>query len=261
MNLKSNNPFFKSKSFSKAEATTVFDADGRPVEIIDFNNTMTINGAINKSLILLLLLVGSTFFIWQMAFNAVGELSPQIFPYMIGGAITGFITVLIASFKPNYSPYLAPAYAVMEGVFIGGISAFMETRYEGIVMQAVSGTFVTAAVCFLLYRFKVVKVTQQFRSVVIAATFAIFTIYMLSWIMSFFGIQAFIYNTSLVSIGFSILVIVIAALNLFLDFDLMEQGAKQRLPKYMEWFSGMALMITLVWLYVEFLRLLSKLRD
>ena len=260
MNLKSNNPFFKSKSF-KAGSTTVFDADGRPVEIIDFNNTMTINGAINKSLILLLLLVGSAFFVWQMAFNAIGELSPQVYPFMIGGAITGAITMFIALFKPNYSPYLAPAYAVMEGLFIGGISALMEMQYPGIVMQAVSGTFVTAAVCFLLYRFKVVKVTEQFKSVVIASTFAIFTVYLLSWIMSFFGIQAFIYNTSLISIGFSVLVIVIAALNLFLDFDLMEQGAKQRLPKYMEWFSGMALMITLVWLYIEFLRLLSKIRD
>lgn len=260
MNLKSNNPFFKSKSF-KAEATTVFDTDGRPVEIIDFNNTMTINGAINKSLILLLLLVGSAFFVWQMAFTPAGDLSPQLFPYMIGGAITGAITMFIALFKPNYSPYLAPAYAVMEGLFIGGISAIMEMQYPGIVMQAVSGTFVTAGVCFLLYRFKVVKVTQQFRSVVIASTFAIATIYLLSWIMSFFGIQAFIYSNSLMSIGFSVLVIVIAALNLFLDFDLMEQGAKQRLPKYMEWFSGMALMITLVWLYIEFLRLLSKIRD
>lgn len=253
MELKSRNPLLNNKAFN-AGATTVYDADGRPVEIIDRENTMTVNGAVNKSILMLVLLVSSAFIVWQLFFAGY-----NVLPMMIGGAITSLIVYFIAIYKPAYTPYLVPAYAVLEGAFIGGLSAFFEARYPGLVMQAVAATFVTFLVCFLLYRFKVVKVTQQFRSVVIGATLAICTFYLLGWIMSIFGVQLFIYGNSLISIGFSVFVIVIAALNLFLDFDLIEEGARRRLPKYMEWFSAMALMITLVWLYIEFLKLLAKL--
>ncbi|KAF2518315.1 Bax inhibitor-1/YccA family protein [Flavobacterium salilacus subsp. salilacus] len=255
MELKSNNPLLNNKAY-KAGATTVYDTDGRPVEIIDYNNTMSVQGAINKSLLTLILLVSAAFVVWNLAYMGV-----NIFPFIIGGAITAFIVAIIAMRKPDYAHYLVPAYAVLEGVFVGGISVFFEAMYPGIVLEAVGGTFVTALVCFLLYRFKVVKVTEQFKSVVIASTLAIGTYYLISIVLSMFGVQMFHHDNSLMSIGFSVFVIVIAALNLFMDFDLIEQGAKRRLPKNMEWVSAMALMLTLVWLYLEFLRLLSKLKD
>jgi uncharacterized YccA/Bax inhibitor family protein len=167
---------------------------------------------------------------------------------------------LIAAFKPQLSPYLAPGYAVFEGLFIGAISAIFEAKYPGIVLQAVGATFVTFLVCFGLYKYKIVKVTEQFKSVVIAATLAIATYYLISWIFSMFtSFTPVHYDNSLMSIGISAFVIIIAALNLFLDFDRIEQGVAQKMPKYMEWYGAMGLIITLVWLYIEFLRLLSKL--
>lgn len=257
MNLKSNNPFLKNKSFTQTSATTVYDEDGRPVEIIDYNSTMTINGTINKSILLFVLLVASALFSgYLMLFREINPMS-----LVIGGAIAGLVVVIIAAFKPEYSNYLAPAYSLFKGLFVGAISIVFELMYPGIVLQAVGGTLVTFMVCFLLYRFRIVKVTEQLKSVIVASTLAIGTYYLISFLLSFAGIQLFHHGNSLMSIGFSVFVIVIAALNLFLDFDLIEQGVQRRMPKYMEWFGAMGLMITLVWLYVEFLRLLSKLRD
>lgn len=254
MNLKSKNPFLSNKAFAKT--TTVYDAEGNMVNVIDYNDTMTVNGAVNKSFILLVLLIGSALLTWSMYYSGTNPMG-----LAITGAICGFVAVLIASFRPKTSTYLAPAYAVFEGLFIGGLSAFIEANYyQGIVIQAVGATFVTFIVCFLLYRFGVVKVTEQFKSVVIASTFAIGTYYLISWLFSLFtDFQPVHYGNSLMSIGISVFVIVIAALNLFLDFDSIEKSAQRRLPKYMEWFGAMGLMITLVWLYVEFLRLFAKL--
>ncbi len=256
LNFKSNNPFLKNKSFTKTATVPVYDAEGRPVEVIDYNDTMTISGAINKSFILLGLLLCTAGYTWWLYFNGQN-------PLLLGiiGAILGFICVLVAAFKPAASRYLSPAYALFEGLFIGAISAYIEENYyPGIVLQAVGGTFTTFIVCFALYRFRVVKVTEQFKSVVIASTFAIATYYLISWIFSLFtSWEPVHHGNSLMSIGISVFVIVIAALNLFLDFDMIEQGVKRRLPKHMEWFSAMGLMITLVWLYLEILRLLSKL--
>ncbi len=179
--------------------------------------------------------------------------------FSIGGAVVGLILVLIATFKPQYSGYLAPGYAIFEGLFIGGISAIFEAMYPGIVIQAVSCTFVTFMVCFGLYKYEIVKVNDKFRSVVVAATLAIATYYLISWLLSMFtSFQPVHYGNSMMSIGISVFVIIIAALNLFLDFDQIEKGVQQKMPKYMEWYGAMGLMITLVWLYVEFLRLLSK---
>lgn len=252
MEFKSKNPFLSNKSFSKA--TSVHDAQGNV--LVDYNNTMTVNGAVNKSFILLLLLLTGAFTVWYMAVNGTNPM-----PIAIGGAILGLISVIAASFKPELSRYLAPAYALFEGLFIGGITLIINSAYPGVAIQAVSATFVTFIVCFALYRFRIVKVTEQFKSVVVAATLAIATYYLITWIMSFFGFMPIhsIQNNSLMSIGISVFVIIIAALNLFLDFDLIEKSAQQRLPKYMEWFGAMGLMITLVWLYVEFLRLFAKL--
>nr|WP_315188788.1 Bax inhibitor-1/YccA family protein [uncultured Flavobacterium sp.] len=249
MAFNSNNPFLNNKTFSSKKDIV------HQATIIDFNQEMTLAGTINKSLILFLLLTASASIIWWMAFNGMNPIVPAI-----GGAIVGLVLVLISAFKPQYSPYLAPGYALFEGLFIGGVSAIFEAKYPGIVTQAVGATFVTFAVCLGLYKYRIVKVTEQFKSVVVAATLAIATYYLISWLFSMF--TSFVpvhYGSSLMSIGISVFVIVIAALNLFLDFDRIEKGAEQKMPKYMEWYGAMGLMITLVWLYVEFLRLLSKL--
>jgi uncharacterized YccA/Bax inhibitor family protein len=249
--MNSNNPFFKNKAFTNTSRVedTVHEA-----KVIDYNQTMSVSGTINKSFLMLILLVASAAITWIMTFN--GQ-NPMIIA--IGGAIVGFVLVLIATFKPQYSTYLAPGYAIFEGLFIGGISAIFEVMYPGIVIQAVSCTFVTFMVCFGLYKYEIVKVTEKFRSVVIAATLAIATYYLISWLLSMFtSFQRVDQGNSWISIGISVFVIVIAALNLFLDFDQIEKGVQQKMPKYMEWYSAMGLMITLVWLYIEFLRLLSK---
>lgn len=246
--MNSKNPFFKTDTFSNTTAT-------HDAVVIDRDETMTVSGTINKSFILLLLLVAGAFATCNMAFSGQNPIF-----LTIGGAIVGLVLVLITTFKPHLSTYLSPAYAVAEGLFIGGLSAIFEARYPGIVIQAVGATFVTFLVCFALYKYKIVQVTERFKSVVIAATAAIAVYYLFSWILTFFiSYQPVHYGNSMMSIGISIFVIVIAALNLFLDFDQIEKGVAQRAPKYMEWYGAMGLMITLVWLYVEFLRLLSKL--
>lgn len=247
--MNSNNPFFKTKSFKENNEVT------RDTAVIDYNETMTVSGTMNKSFLMLILLIASAAVTWTMTYN--GQ-NPMVFT--IGGAIVGFVLVLIATFKPHLSGYLAPGYAIFEGLFIGGISAIFEVMYPGIVIQAVSCTFVTFVVCFALYKYQIVKVTERFKSVVLAATLAIATYYLVSWLLTLFtSFQPVHYGNSMMSIGISVFVIVIAALNLFLDFDQIEKGVEQRMPKYMEWYGAMGLMITLVWLYIEFLRLLSKL--
>ncbi|MGL2992676.1 Bax inhibitor-1/YccA family protein [Flavobacterium sp. TSSA_36] len=247
----SNNPFLNNKSFkNQGNPETVHQAT-----VIDYNQSMTLSGTLNRSLILFLLLTASATITWWMAFNEMNPMVPTI-----GGAIVGLILVMIAAFKPHLSPYLAPGYAVFEGLFIGGISAIFEAKYPGIVTQAVGATFVTFAVCLGLYKYQIVKVTEQFKSVVVAATLAIATYYLISWLFSMFtGYTPVHYDNSMMSIGISVFVIIVAALNLFLDFDRIEQGVTEKMPKYMEWYGAMGLLITLVWLYVEFLRLLSKL--
>jgi uncharacterized YccA/Bax inhibitor family protein len=252
--MNSNNPFLSNKTFSTAVSRK---EDVHQATIIDVNQDMTLAGTINRTLILFLLLVASATVIWWATFNGINPMVPTI-----GGAIVGLILVVIAAFKPQYSPYLAPGYALFEGLFIGGVSAIFEVKYPGIVTQAVGATFVTFAVCLGLYKYKIVKVNEQFKSVVIAATFAIATYYLISWLFSMFtSFTPVHYGNSMMSIGISVFVIVIAALNLFLDFDRIEKGVEQKMPKFMEWYGAMGLMITLVWLYIEFLRLLSKLNS
>lgn len=251
MAFNSSNPFLNNKSFSPtSKAEQIHRAT-----VIGSDQEMSLSGTINKTFILFLLLIAAAMVTWWMTFNGINAIVPTI-----GGAIIGLILVVIAAFKPQFSGYLAPGYALFEGLFIGGISAIFEAKYPGIVIQAVGATFATFLVCLGLYKYKIVKVTEQFRSVVIAATLAIFTFYLVSWLVSMFtSYQPVQYGNSMTSIGISVFVIIIAALNIFLDFDSIEKGVQQKMPKYMEWFGAMGLMITLVWLYIEFLRLLSKL--
>ena len=249
--MNSTNPFLSNKSFTAVSRKE----EMHNASVIDYNQEMTLSGTINKTLILFLLLTAAAMVTWWMTFNGMNPMVPTI-----GGAIIGLILVFVAAFKPQYSGYLAPGYAFFEGLFIGGISAIFEVKYPGIVVQAVSATLVTFLVCLGLFKYKIVKVTEQFRSVVVAATLAIVTFYLISWLLSMFtSFMPVHHGNSMMSIGISVFVIIVAALNLFLDFDSIEQGVQRKMPKYMEWFGAMGLMITLVWLYIEFLRLLSKL--
>ncbi len=253
MKFESKNPFLGNKAFAKT--VTVYDADGNPIAVTG-DDVMTVKGTINKSMLLFGILVASA--ILSVYLIIFAGMNPIVLG--IGGGVAGFITVLVSGFKPELTRYMAPGYSVFKGLFVGAISLIMEMMYPGVVLQAVCGTLVTFAVCFLLYRFGVVKVNQQFRSVVIAATLAVFTYYIISLLLHWtIGFQPIHWGNSLMSIGISIFVIILAALNLFLDFDMIEKGASRGLPKYMEWFGAMGLMVTLVWLYVEFLRLFAKL--
>lgn len=179
---------------------------------------------------------------------------------MLLGGIGGFIVALITVFKAQWSPITAPIYAALQGLFLGGLSATMDAMYPGIVIQAVALTFGTMFGMLFLYRAGIIKVTEKFRSGLLAATAGIFFVYLLSWILGFFGIQMpMIHEGGLLGIGFSLFVVVIAALNLLLDFDFIHKSSGMGAPKYMEWYGAFGLMVTLVWLYIEFLRLLSKL--
>jgi uncharacterized YccA/Bax inhibitor family protein len=234
---------------------------------------MTIQGTVNKCLILLALLMAAACWVWTSLFpkapTVVGVL-PQADAGMVGiamiaaiaGGIIGFIVAIVLAFKKEWSPFLAPVYAVCQGLAMGGISAMFERSYPGIVLQAVALTMGTMFCLLMAYKMRIIRVTEKFRTGVIVATMAIGLVYLVSWVLSFFHIQVpFMVGSSLFSIGFSLFVVGIASMNLVLDFDFIERGAEAGAPKYMEWYSSFGLMVTLVWLYLEILKLLSKLRD
>lgn len=226
---------------------------------------MTINGTVNKTGILLMLTLLSAAWVWTESMPTeeqmmMGTFSPS--PLVFIGAIGGLITAIVTIFKKEWAPMTAPIYAVLEGMFLGGISAVFEVMYPGIVIQAITATFGTLFALLSAYRSGLIKVTENFRLGVVAATGGIALLYLLSFIMGFFGAEIpFIHESGLLGIGFSVFVVIIAALNLVLDFDFIEHGEEAGAPKYMEWYAGFGLLVTLVWLYIEFLRLLAKLRD
>jgi uncharacterized YccA/Bax inhibitor family protein len=219
---------------------------------------MTVKGTLNKFGLMMILLFASASFTWKAA--AEGK---EIFGWMIGSLIVGFIVALVINFKKPWAPFLAPIYALVEGVFLGGISAYYNNAFEkiapGIVMQAVLLTFGVVIAMYALYHFKVIRATEKFKAVVVIATAGIGLFYLLAIILRMFGVQMpLIHESTTMGIVFSLVVVAIAALNLILDFDFIEQGSKYGAPKFMEWFGGFALMVTIVWLYLEILRLLSK---
>ncbi len=227
---------------------------------IDATARMTLNGTINKTGILLLCAVATAAWAWS-SFLQAGDLSvagPMVFVGAIGGLIVGLVT----SFKKEWAPVTAPIYALLEGLVLGGLSAVFNLRYPGIAMQAVGLTFGTLFVLLIAYRSGLIKVTQKFRLGVVAATGGIFLFYMLEMLLGFFGINFTTINgANPIGIAFSLLVVGIASLNLVLDFDFVEQGVTYGAPKYMEWYAAFGIMVTLVWLYLEMLRLLSKMRS
>jgi uncharacterized YccA/Bax inhibitor family protein len=216
---------------------------------------MTVGGTVHKSFILLAIAGAAAYFTW----TRVGGLS---MPLYIFGAIGGFIVAMVLSFKNTWAPVLAPVYAALEGLFLGGISASYAHAYGGIVGQAVMLTFGVFFALLAAYTTGLVRPSEKFKMGLIAATGGIALVYLLSMVLSIFGIHLpFIYGSGAFSIGFSVVVVIIAALNLVLDFDFIEQGAAARAPKYMEWYAAFGLLVTLVWLYLEILRLLSKMRQ
>jgi uncharacterized YccA/Bax inhibitor family protein len=183
-------------------------------------------------------------------------------PWVFGGLIVGAISALVICFKQTWAPTLAPVYALAEGLFLGGVSASFEAQYPGIVIQAVAGTFGTMAALLLAYQSGLIRATENFKLGIVAATGGICFVYLISMIGSLFGFPIpFIHSAGPIGIGFSVVVVVIAALNLVLDFDFIENAAERGAPKYLEWYGAFALMVTLVWLYLEILRLLAKLNS
>ena len=215
---------------------------------------MTINGTVNKTLISLILLITSGYYCFT-------SISPII---IIGGAIGGLIVAIITIFKKEWAPITVPIYALLEGCFLGGISYMYNTMYEGIVSNAIFLTIGILLSLLFAYKSGWIKPTENFKLGLVAATGGIFIVYLVNFVMSFFGSQMGIMdinNSSMFSIGFSLFVVVIASLNLVLDFDFIEEGSEVGLPKYMEWYGAFSLMVTLVWLYLEILRLLAKIRS
>ncbi|NBW95491.1 MAG: Bax inhibitor-1/YccA family protein [Planctomycetia bacterium] len=224
--------------------------------------TMTIQGTAQKTLFLLLLAMGTACFTWSRTFTAVEADPAAAMPWAFGGAIIGLVAGLVICFKHTWSPILAPVYALAEGLFLGGVSASFEAQYPGIVIQAVGGTFGTLAGLLLAYQSGLIRATENFKLGIVAATGGICLVYLISMVGGFFGFPVpFIHEAGPIGIGFSLFVVVVAALNLVLDFDFIEQAAERGAPKYLEWYGAFALMVTLVWLYMEILRLLSKLRS
>jgi uncharacterized YccA/Bax inhibitor family protein len=242
---------------SKHTAINRFGRSGNPAFSQGFGinqsvtgEVMTLDGTVNKTGILLGLCVGGAYFGW----NAPGLVLPAV--------LIGFVIALFTIFRPKNSPYTAPAYAAIEGVALGGITMIFEAQYPGIGIQAIGLTFGILASLLFCYKSGIIKPTENLRLMIVAGTMSIFFLYLVSFIMSFFGNSiGFIHSNGLFGIGFSLFVVAIASLNLVLDFDFIEEGAEKGMPKYLEWYGAFSLMVTLVWLYLEILRLLAKLRS
>lgn len=220
---------------------------------------MTLQGSVAKTAILMLILLATATFTWS---EAVAGATSLAYGLLLAGSIGAFVVALVTIFKPTASPFTAPLYAAFEGLVLGAISAVFETVYPGIVLQAVSLSIGVLAILLVLYGTGIVRATERLKLGVIAATGAICLVYLVSLVASLFGAQVpYIHDSGPVGIGFSLVVVGIAALNLILDFDFIEQGVKQQAPKFMEWYGGFSLLVTLVWMYLEILRLLAKLRD
>tara|TARA_B100001248_G_scaffold241870_1_gene208911 strand:- start:23194 stop:23931 length:738 start_codon:yes stop_codon:yes gene_type:complete len=225
---------------------------------------MTITGAVNKSFILVALVFATAIWTWQNTFPSGWSAGSQpVIPTWYFGVIIGtLILAMVIIFKKTWAPFLAPVYALAEGMLLGTISALFEYRYPGIVIQAVLGTATVLISLLAAYRSGLIEVTENFKLGVAAATGGIFLIYLLTFILGFFGMNVpYIHEAGLIGIGFSVFVCIVAALNLVLDFDFIEQGAAKGAPKYMEWYAAFGLLVTLIWLYLEILRLLAKTRS
>jgi uncharacterized YccA/Bax inhibitor family protein len=219
---------------------------------------MTIQGTVNRTAVLLGLVFVSALWTWRLA----AAQSPTLGSWLMGGLIGGLILAMVTIFKPTTAPVTAPLYALFEGLFLGGLSSLINQAYPGIVPLAVGLTFGVLLVMLVAYSTGMIRATERFRTGVIAATGGIFLVYLATLVLGLFGVSMpYIHGNGLIGIGFSLLVVVIASLNLVLDFALIEEGTQAGAPKYMEWYGAFALMVTLIWLYIEILRLLAKLNS
>ncbi len=242
--MRSSNPVMSGRIFDKAAAVSTD------------SGVMTINGTINKTGLMLLLVIAAASYTWKMVMGSNPAIAGT---FAIAGAIGGFIMALVTVFSPKSSPFTAPVYAILEGLFLGAISAIINAAYPGVAFQAVLLTIGTLFTMLFLYRSGRIRATPRFRRGVMMATGAVFFAYMISWIMSLFGMPVgFIYSAGPLGILVNLVIIVIAALNLIMDFDFIEKGSQMAAPKYMEWYGAFGLMVTLIWLYIEFLRLLAR---
>jgi uncharacterized YccA/Bax inhibitor family protein len=227
---------------------------------IDASARMTLSGTVNKTGALLICALATAAWTWHLFMQARDASS--VGGLLILGGIGGFIFAMVTVFKKEWAPVTAPIYALLEGLVLGGLSAIFDLRYPGIAMQAVSLTFGTLFVLLLAYRSGLIKVTQKFRLGVIAATGGIMVFYLVQMLLGFFGVRFLAINGSgTIGIVFSLFIVAIASLNLVLDFDFIERGVNYGAPKYMEWYGAFGIMVTLIWLYLEILRLLSKTRS
>jgi uncharacterized YccA/Bax inhibitor family protein len=257
---KSGNPALSEKRFRD----TILD------EIVTPENAMTVKGTLQKFGFLFLMTMGTAYYSWNEAIQGGNS-----WTLVMIGVFGGLGVSVVMAFKKQWSPYLAPLFALLEGLFLGAVSAYFEYRfsssqngyaggYSGIVFQAVGLTFSVVAGMYLLYKFNVIRATQRFKSIIMVATAGIAIFYLVCWIMtSVFhaNLPSFLFQGSALGIGFSVFVVALAALNLILDFDMIENGAAMGAPKYMEWYAAFGLLVTIVWLYMEILRLLSKLNS
>ena len=220
--------------------------------------TMTVNGTVNKTALLLILALLTASASWVLGAGG----GPGVTGWAIGASLGGLAVAIATIVRPRWSPYTAPIYALLEGVILGLVSMWFEARYPGIAIQAVALTFGVFGVMLVLYRTGVVKVTQRFRAGVLAATLGIAVVYLVSLVLGLFGVRVPLLNdASPLGILISLAIVTVAALNLVLDFDLIDRGARSGAPAYMEWYAAFGLLVTLVWLYLELLRLLAKLRE
>ena len=243
---KSSNPVMQDKTYRD----TILEG-------ISTGEEMSMKGTMNKFGVMVMLMIGSTLFAWSQFYKGS---DPK--PLMMIGVFGGLALALVMAFKMKWASFLAPAYAILEGLFVGSISAIYDYAYPGLPMQAVALTLLVTLIMFLIYRYRIIKVTSKLRTVIVVATSAVAIFYLIQWLTYAIGGSAIAYNftnsATPISIGFSILMVILASFNLLLNFDTVEKGVEMRAPKYMEWYSAFGLMVTVVWLYLEILRLLSK---
>lgn len=242
---KAGNPVISEKTFDRLHTPA--------------GEVMTVRGTINKFGVMFIMVLAAASFTWSLFYKGA-----DMMPWMWGSMIGGFVLALVITFKKTWAPYLALGYALLEGLFLGAISAFFDyafrESYPRIIMQAVLLTFGTAGAMYAFYHFGIIRATNTFKKVVITATAGIAVFYLIALVLRMFGVQMpYLHDNGIIGIGISVFIVAIAALNLILDFDMIEQGAAQGAPKYFEWYSAFGLLVTIVWLYLEILRLLSKL--
>jgi len=226
--------------------------------------SMTLQGTASKGAVLTGLLFGSAMWTWNLTQDMMlpGGQSNLVMGWAIGGVVVALIFGFITVFAKSWSPFTTPVYAIGEGLFLGAISAICNAKFPGVVFQAMSLTILCLMSMLLAYRTGLIRATENFKLGLFAVTGAIGMLYLATMVMRMFGMTVpYIHDSGIIGIGFSVFVVIVAALNLVLDFDLIETGVERRAPKYMEWYAAFGLLVTLVWLYVEVLRLLMKLRS